>query len=196
MTDSSPAARARSRGRQQTRRHGEQPEPTSYRAPALSAHCRPPLPGRQAKTKRRPGVNSRAAYCARGAASLSVALSQRTPMFIQTEPTPNPATLKFLPGRPVLDAGHVRGDERRRGGAFAAGQGADGNSRRARRVPGARLHLRHQGRGRVAAPASGRARRGDGVLPVRRAGAVGRGAAAARSSSTPPTRTSSRRSRT
>ncbi|HVD72720.1 MAG TPA: NifU N-terminal domain-containing protein, partial [Xanthobacteraceae bacterium] len=23
-------------------------------------------------------------------------------MFIQTEPTPNPATLKFLPGRPVL----------------------------------------------------------------------------------------------
>jgi Fe-S cluster biogenesis protein NfuA len=26
-------------------------------------------------------------------------------MFIQTEPTPNPATLKFLPGRPVLAAG-------------------------------------------------------------------------------------------
>jgi Fe-S cluster biogenesis protein NfuA len=26
-------------------------------------------------------------------------------MFIQTEPTPNPATLKFLPGRAVLDAG-------------------------------------------------------------------------------------------
>jgi Fe-S cluster biogenesis protein NfuA len=26
-------------------------------------------------------------------------------MFIQTEVTPNPATLKFLPGRPVLDAG-------------------------------------------------------------------------------------------
>jgi Fe-S cluster biogenesis protein NfuA len=26
-------------------------------------------------------------------------------MFIQTEATPNPATLKFLPGRPVLDAG-------------------------------------------------------------------------------------------
>src|SRR5947209_18544958 len=26
-------------------------------------------------------------------------------MFLQTEPTPNPATLKFLPGRPVLDAG-------------------------------------------------------------------------------------------
>jgi Fe-S cluster biogenesis protein NfuA len=26
-------------------------------------------------------------------------------MFIQTEPTPNPATLKFLPGKPVLEAG-------------------------------------------------------------------------------------------
>jgi Fe-S cluster biogenesis protein NfuA len=26
-------------------------------------------------------------------------------MFIQTEATPNPATLKFLPGRPVLDSG-------------------------------------------------------------------------------------------
>jgi hypothetical protein len=26
-------------------------------------------------------------------------------MFIQTETTPNPATLKFLPGRPVLEAG-------------------------------------------------------------------------------------------
>ena len=26
-------------------------------------------------------------------------------MFIQTEPTPNPATLKFIPGKPVLDGG-------------------------------------------------------------------------------------------
>src|SRR5882724_7348101 len=26
-------------------------------------------------------------------------------MFIQTEATPNPATLKFLPGKPVLDSG-------------------------------------------------------------------------------------------
>lgn len=29
----------------------------------------------------------------------------KRPMFIQTEPTPNPATLKFLPGRAVLDHG-------------------------------------------------------------------------------------------
>jgi Fe-S cluster biogenesis protein NfuA len=28
-------------------------------------------------------------------------------MFIQTEQTPNPATLKFLPGRPVLESGQV-----------------------------------------------------------------------------------------
>ena len=28
-------------------------------------------------------------------------------MFIQTEPTPNPATLKFIPGRPVLGDGSV-----------------------------------------------------------------------------------------
>lgn len=28
-------------------------------------------------------------------------------MFIQTEATPNPATLKFLPGRPVLDSGSL-----------------------------------------------------------------------------------------
>src|SRR5436853_5904671 len=28
-------------------------------------------------------------------------------MFIQTETTPNPATLKFLPGRPVLESGTV-----------------------------------------------------------------------------------------
>src|ERR1035437_6584045 len=28
-------------------------------------------------------------------------------MFIQTEATPNPATLKFIPGRPVLDSGTI-----------------------------------------------------------------------------------------
>jgi Fe-S cluster biogenesis protein NfuA len=29
------------------------------------------------------------------------------PMFIQTEATPNPATLKFLPGKPVLESGTI-----------------------------------------------------------------------------------------
>src|SRR5207245_1727317 len=31
----------------------------------------------------------------------------RTPMFIQTESTPNPATLKFMPGREVMGEGAV-----------------------------------------------------------------------------------------
>jgi Fe-S cluster biogenesis protein NfuA len=31
--------------------------------------------------------------------------AKEKPMFIQTEATPNPATLKFLPGRPVLESG-------------------------------------------------------------------------------------------
>src|SRR3954447_15973708 len=31
--------------------------------------------------------------------------ARRRSMFIQTEATPNPATLKFLPGRTVLDTG-------------------------------------------------------------------------------------------
>jgi Fe-S cluster biogenesis protein NfuA len=35
------------------------------------------------------------------AAAAPIAAKEQ-PMFIQTEPTPNPATLKFLPGRPVL----------------------------------------------------------------------------------------------
>ena len=33
-------------------------------------------------------------------------------MFIQTEPTPNPATLKFLPGRAVLDSGTMEFTDR------------------------------------------------------------------------------------
>ena len=32
----------------------------------------------------------------------------RRSMFIQTEPTPNPDSLKFLPGKPVLDVGQTR----------------------------------------------------------------------------------------
>jgi Fe-S cluster biogenesis protein NfuA len=32
-------------------------------------------------------------------------MAMEQPMFIQTEPTPNPATLKFLPGRLVLEEG-------------------------------------------------------------------------------------------
>src|ERR1700731_779801 len=36
---------------------------------------------------------------------LEPSAAKETPMFIQTEATPNPATLKFLPGRPVLPDG-------------------------------------------------------------------------------------------
>jgi Fe-S cluster biogenesis protein NfuA len=34
-------------------------------------------------------------------------------MFIQTEPTPNPATLKFIPGRVVLDSGTIEFNDRK-----------------------------------------------------------------------------------
>ena len=34
-------------------------------------------------------------------------MRERPPMFIQTEPTPNPATLKFMPGKTVLGDGAV-----------------------------------------------------------------------------------------
>ena len=34
-------------------------------------------------------------------------------MFIQTEATPNPATMKFLPGRSVLEHGSIEAARRR-----------------------------------------------------------------------------------
>ena len=45
-------------------------------------------------------------------------------MFIQTESTPNPATLKFLPGQTVLEHGHGRFPERRGGGRHRRWRGA------------------------------------------------------------------------
>ncbi len=46
-------------------------------------------------------------------------------MFIQTESTPNPATLKFLPGREVMGEGGVADFPRRlHGRPLAPGQGA------------------------------------------------------------------------
>src|SRR5947209_8196754 len=38
-------------------------------------------------------------------AALAIDFAEEPTMFIQTEPTPNPATLKFLPGRTVLASG-------------------------------------------------------------------------------------------
>ena len=68
-------------------------------------------------------------------------------MFIQTEPTPNPATLKFIPGKTVLDDGTVD---------FRAKSEAAGSPLAHRLFDvdgvtgvflGLRLHLRDQGRG-------------------------------------------------
>ena len=55
-------------------------------------------------------------------------------MFIQTEATPNPATLKFLPGRPVMDEGTFEARDAGRSRALPARQGADAASGRRRRV--------------------------------------------------------------
>ncbi len=50
-------------------------------------------------------------------------------MFIQTEATPNPATLKFLPGRVVMENGPAEFRQRRRGAGFAARRVAFSRSR-------------------------------------------------------------------
>ena len=68
-------------------------------------------------------------------------------MFIQTEATPNPATLKFLPGKEVLREGTA--DFRDADSAarrLAAGRPAVRHSRRHRRVLRLRFHHRDQGR--------------------------------------------------
>ena len=90
-------------------------------------------------------------------------------MFIQTEQTPNPATLKFLPGRDVVSKGVVdftdpeQAQESPLARRVFAVEGVTGGvSRR-------RLRHRDQGRGRglVRAQAGG-ARRDHGAFPVRR----------------------------
>jgi hypothetical protein len=86
-------------------------------------------------------------------------------MFIQTEATPNPATLKFLPGRTVLETGTLHMPN-----AVAAGREALRYPRRDRRVLRLRLHHRHQGRARLAASEAGDPRRHHGALHVRPAG--------------------------
>ena len=90
-------------------------------------------------------------------------------MFIQTEVTPNPATLKFLPGRTVMDEGTFEARDAaqaERSPLAKALHGAAGGEQRFLRQ---RLHLRDQGRGRMAAPAAGRAWRRDRILSLRRA---------------------------
>src|SRR5437667_5189235 len=61
--------------------------------------------------KARPRLDSaRQSPMLKGAASLDCRRSP--PMFIQTEQTPNPATLKFLPGCTVMEAGTANFPER------------------------------------------------------------------------------------
>ena len=92
-------------------------------------------------------------------------------MFIQTEPTPNPATLKFIPGKTVLGDGTVDYRAKAEADRLAAGAAPVRRRRRDRRVPGLRLHLRDQGRRRrVAAHQAGHPRRHHGALHVGRAG--------------------------
>ena len=50
-------------------------------------------------------------------------------MFIQTEATPNPATLKFIPGKPVLPGSTARLPLGRRGVEFAARRSGCSRSR-------------------------------------------------------------------
>ena len=87
-------------------------------------------------------------------------------MFIQTEATPNPATLKFLPGRAVLETGTL--DMREQGAAAQSPLAAAAvrDSERRRRVLRLRLHLRHQARRRMAAAQAGDPRRHHGALHV------------------------------
>ena len=61
-------------------------------------------------------------------------------MFIQTEATPNPATLKFIPGRTVLDSGTLEFANREAAGALAAGRKTVRRARRHQRI--LRLRLR------------------------------------------------------
>ena len=119
-------------------------------------------------------------------------------MFIQTEATPNPATLKFLPGRDVLPASRAisRSAEAAGVSPLAARMFAiDGVDRR---VPRLGFHLGHQATGRVGAHQAGDPRRDHGALPLRQRRCSPRAAAEAAadaSSSTKPTPRPSQSSR-
>src|SRR5690349_10643952 len=66
--------------------------------PPAAASAGWPGPGSVLLSRNRPLSTGRALDRARAIDHMSL-------MLIQTEPTPNPATLKFLPGRAVMDSG-------------------------------------------------------------------------------------------
>ena len=106
-------------------------------------------------------------------------------MFIETEGTPNPATLKFLPGRDVMGSATADFAAPRIRRTQSAGERGVRPARRRARVPRRRLHHRHQGRRRVVAGAEAAgARRDHGPFRRRAPGHRGLGRR-------PPTRTSS-----
>ena len=90
-------------------------------------------------------------------------------MFIQTEATPNPATLKFLPGQAVLEAGTLDMPDREAAAQSPLAQRLFDIPNVARRVLRRRFHLGHQDRGRLAAAQAGDPRRHHGALHDRRA---------------------------
>ena len=67
-------------------------------------------------------------------------------MFIQTEPTPNPATLKFIPGNTVLGDGTADFRAKSEAAGSPLAHAPVRRRRRDRRFPRLRLHLRDQGR--------------------------------------------------
>ena len=95
-------------------------------------------------------------------------------MFIQTEATPNPATLKFIPGRTVLDTGTMEFANREAAAPLAARRTAVRRARRHRRVLRLRFRHRDQGGWRLAAPQARDPRRHHGALHVRRAASARR----------------------
>ena len=64
-------------------------------------------------------------------------------MFIETEGTPNPATLKFLPGREVMGFSHRRLRLRRLGRPQPVGKRLVRAAGRRQSFPWRRLHQRH-----------------------------------------------------
>ena len=65
-------------------------------------------------------------------------------MLIETETTPNPATLKFLPGRTVMDAGTRDFATPEEAEAIAAGRALVQSGRRDRRVLRPRFRVGHR----------------------------------------------------
>ena len=92
-------------------------------------------------------------------------------MFIQTEATPNPATLKFLPGRAVLETGTLDMPDKEAAAQSPLADAPVRHSECRRRVLRLRFHLHHQERRRLAADQAGDPRRHHGALHERRAAA-------------------------